>query len=99
MTDDATGPCLRLPATLDLNAAVPLRSELLGRRGSPLELDGSEVERLGGLCLQVLLSAKAAWALDNLDFRLSRPSAALQEALSILGADAVAGDRQEETSL
>ncbi|OYX34936.1 MAG: hypothetical protein B7Y99_04745 [Caulobacterales bacterium 32-69-10] len=98
MTDAALGDSFRLPAVLDLNAAVPLRSEFLRRRGSSLDIDGSDVERLGGLCLQVLLSAQAAWALDNIAFRLSRPSPALQEALQLLGAQALAEDRPEETS-
>jgi chemotaxis protein CheX len=54
-----------LPAVLDIRAAAPLQAEILGLRGQPLTLDASAVERLGGLCLQVLLSARATWASDG----------------------------------
>jgi len=54
-----------LPAVLDIRAAGPLKAEILALRGQALTLDASAVERLGGLCLQVLLSARAAWADDG----------------------------------
>jgi len=54
-----------LPAVLDIRAAAPLKAEILGLRGQPLTLDASAVERLGGLCLQVLLSARSTWAADG----------------------------------
>lgn len=54
-----------LPAVLDIRAAGPLQAEILGLRGQPLTLDASAVERLGGLCLQVLLSARSTWAADG----------------------------------
>jgi len=59
------GHSLVLPAVLDIRAAGRLQAELLGLRGRPLTLDASAVERLGGLCLQVLLSARALWAADG----------------------------------
>jgi chemotaxis protein CheX len=87
-----------LPAHLDLVAAAPLRSEILARRGQPLDLDGAAVQRMGGLCLQVLLAARAAWAADNQPFRLLAPSPALREAISTLGADATLIECIEETN-
>lgn len=54
-----------LPAVLDIRAAGPLQAEILASRGQPLALDASAVERLGGLCLQVLLSARSTWAADG----------------------------------
>ena len=54
-----------LPSVLDIHAAEPLRVELLGLRGRSVVVDGSGVERLGGLCLQVLLSAQQTWARDG----------------------------------
>ena len=54
-----------LPSVLDIRAAGPLQAEILGLRGQPLTLDVSAVERLGGLCLQVLLSTRATWAADG----------------------------------
>ena len=77
---------LMLPKVLDLAAATPLKAALLARRGAPLELDGSEVQRMGGLCLQVLLAAQAAWAADGQPLRLASPSEALRETLANLGA-------------
>ena len=56
---------LTLPATLDIQYAETLRSQLLALRGQPVAVDGSAVERLGGLCLQVLLSAQQTWARDG----------------------------------
>lgn len=52
---------LILPAILDLRAAAPLHAELQTRAGAPLALDAANVERIGGLCLQVLIAAAAAW--------------------------------------
>jgi len=54
-----------LPPVLDIRAAGPLQAEILGLRGQPLTIDASAVERLGGLCLQVLLSARSTWAADG----------------------------------
>jgi chemotaxis protein CheX len=48
---------IELPDVLDLKAATPLTVEFLSMRGRPLDVDASRVERLGGQCLQVLLSA------------------------------------------
>ncbi|RZJ31130.1 MAG: STAS domain-containing protein [Brevundimonas sp.] len=60
-----------LPSVLDIRAAGPLQAELLGLRGQPVTLDASAVERLGGLCLQVLLSARATWAADGQDLTVT----------------------------
>jgi chemotaxis protein CheX len=81
-----TPAALSLPAVLDLNAAAPLARELGDLRGRPLILDGSAVQRLGGQCLQVLLSAKATWAADGQDFSLAGPSDELTAALALAGA-------------
>jgi len=77
---------LVLPKVIDLAAAAPLKVELLARRGGPLELDGSEVQRMGGLAVQLLLSARATWAADGQPFRVAESSDAMREALSNLGA-------------
>jgi chemotaxis protein CheX len=44
------------------------------------------VERFGGLCLQVLLAAQAAWLDDGQEFRLAAPSEPLMDGLRALGA-------------
>ena len=77
---------VRLAQILDLNAAAPLAQELAALRGRDVELDGSAVERLGGQCLQVLLSARATWAQDGRAFALSAPSEGLCTALALMGA-------------
>jgi len=48
---------MQLASNLDLAAAKPLWTELVATRAQPIEIDASNVERLGGLCLQVLLAA------------------------------------------
>ena len=75
-----------LPPVLDLQAAEPLRAELMAQRGRSLTIDASQVSRLGGLCLQVLLSARKTWAEDGVSFRLDEPSEALTEQLAAFGA-------------
>ncbi len=83
MSPQSSPADLRLPAILDLSAAAPLAEELLRLRGRPVSLDASQVERLGGLCLQVLLSARATWAEDSLRLDIARRSAAFDEALAL----------------
>jgi chemotaxis protein CheX len=83
MTD---GP-LVLAEALDMRAAGPLLEAVRSRRGAPLALDGSQVERLGGQCLQVILAAHAAWAADGHGFEICNPSTALKEGWALMGAE------------
>ena len=78
---------LKLGPVLDLKAATPLQAALLARRGHAVEIDASEVQRLGGLCLQVLLSAHKTWADDGAPFGLAPRSDAFNEALKLFGAE------------
>jgi chemotaxis protein CheX len=57
-------------------------------RGGPIEIDASQVERLGGLCLQVLLSARQTWAADGHSARLSQTSPAFDDYWALFGAPA-----------
>ncbi|HWA62298.1 MAG TPA: STAS domain-containing protein [Caulobacteraceae bacterium] len=77
---------LTLGPVLDLRAAGALRADLLEKRGQAMVLDASGVERMGGLCLQVLLAAQAAWAEDGLPFTIASPSEGFREAVRLLGA-------------
>jgi chemotaxis protein CheX len=86
MVSDQTLAAISLPPVLDLQAADPLRAELLSLRGRPLQVDASQVNRLGGLCLQVLMSAKKLWAEDGQSFTLEDPSEVFSEQLSAFGA-------------
>jgi chemotaxis protein CheX len=83
---EAHDTTLALAASLDLTAAGPLKAQLLERRGQDLALDGAGVERLGGLCLQVLLAADATWAEDGRSLRIVNPSPALADAFALMGA-------------
>jgi chemotaxis protein CheX len=74
-----------LPCVLDLKAAAPLTESLLASRGHDLLLDASQVERLGGQCLQVLVSAMLSWHADGISAEFSKPSDAFIEGLASLG--------------
>lgn len=81
------GPgALVLDEVLDIGAARPLTEALKARRGADLEVDASGVRRLGGLCLQALLAADAAWAADGRRLVIAAPSLGFTEALDLMGA-------------
>ncbi|MBI4275776.1 MAG: STAS domain-containing protein [Rhizobiales bacterium] len=82
-----SGPArLQLPEILDLKAAAPLASQLLSLRGCEVKIDASRVQRFGGLCLQVLLSACCTWRTDGVLLSIVSPSARFAECLALLGA-------------
>ena len=83
-----SGEVLQLEPVLDLGAAERLHARLVSLRGGPIEIDASQVERLGGLCLQVLLSARRTWAADGQSARLSQTSPAFDDAWTLFGAPA-----------
>jgi chemotaxis protein CheX len=76
---------VELAPILDLKAAAPLAAEFLALRGKPVDVDASRVERLGGQCLQVLLSAAKTWRIDEVHFALVNPSSEFSEGLDRLG--------------
>ena len=78
---------MTLPDELDIKAAGPLAAELIAARGKDLTLDASQVERVGGQCLQVLLSAAATWGADGAELTIEEPSAAFADAIRIAGLD------------
>jgi chemotaxis protein CheX len=75
-----------LPPVLDLKAASVLKSEIDAHTGAALEIDVSQVERVGGQCLQVLLAASDAWRASGLPFQLVRPADAARNDFWLLGA-------------
>jgi len=83
-----TAETVCLPALLDLSSAASLARDLVARRGAPLRLDASGVERVGGLGLQVLLSARLTWRSDGVDFALIDPSEAFRTDCAALGVSA-----------
>lgn len=84
----ADGPdTIALPASLDAAAADDLQrrlQDLLGRQ-RPVTLDGSGVERVSTLALQVLLTARRGAGSRGLAFRIAPLSPPLSEAIDRLG--------------
>lgn len=78
---------LKLASELDITAAAPLAAELVGLRGNDLSVDASGVVRVGGQCLQVLLSAAATWEADGTKLELVEPSEDFLTALRTVGLD------------
>ena len=87
-----------LAPVLDLQAAEPLRAELMALRGRPLIIDASQVSRLGGLCLQVLMSARKMWAQDGVSLMVDQPSSAFTEQLTGFGAPELRHEPEGEIS-
>jgi len=82
---NTTDQSLRLQSNLSLDQAAPLRDALLARRGGPLEIDASEVERLSGPCFQVLAAARQTWAADGHPLAFATPSTAFESGLTLMG--------------
>ncbi|EKN00118.1 MULTISPECIES: STAS domain-containing protein [Acidocella] len=80
MTDE-----IELPAVMDLVAAPALQEMFLQRRGQDVCLNGAQVQRLGGQCLQVLLAARLAWAAEDHSLTLHSPSEDLITSLELMG--------------
>ncbi|MDR3508331.1 MAG: STAS domain-containing protein [Caulobacteraceae bacterium] len=97
--EDMAIESLALAPVLDLKAAAPLKAALLERRGHPLELDAADVQRLGGLCLQVLLAAGAAWRADGVPMRIGPRSDAFLDALRLFGGENAFSFQPEGASL
>ena len=76
---------VELPTVLDLRAAKPLADQLLSLRGNSVKLDASKVEKLGGQCVQVILSAAKTWEADCSDIEIVFPSPAFLAGLQTLG--------------
>jgi chemotaxis protein CheX len=86
---DAPQPgAFELPEILDLKAAAPLAAEFLVRRGEAIRVDASRVGRLGGQCLQVLLSAIKTWKADAVPLAVVAASPDFIEGVRRLGAAA-----------
>ncbi len=91
-----TPEALPLEANLGLDRAAPLREALLARRGAPLTIDASQVERLSALCFQVLASARQTWAADGHTLEIADPSPDFTAGLALMGARAWTTSTQED---
>jgi chemotaxis protein CheX len=77
---------LKLGSNLSLDQAGGLREALLSRRGAPLTIDASDVERLSGLCFQVLASARHTWDADGQPLAFTDASPSFENGLALMGA-------------
>ncbi|WGM38334.1 STAS domain-containing protein [Caulobacter sp. NIBR1757] len=80
---------LMLPEVIDAASVSALRGALLEHRGQDLEVDASAVRRIGGLGLQVLISAIRTWEADGHQLSLVQPSPTFLDILRLTGADAL----------
>lgn len=85
-----------LPADPRANACGAFFDALKSRRGSPLQIDAADVEKIDALVAQSLIIGSKTWAADDVPFTLLNPSDVVVTALDRLGlADAVATERTE----
>jgi chemotaxis protein CheX len=84
--DQPAAAKLLLEPVLDLGAAERLHARLTELRGQPLDIDASQVERLGGLCLQVRISARDTWRADGKSAVIDHASAAFEDAWAMFAA-------------
>ena len=87
LTELAAANSLVLEADLGPKAVSELHAALLARRGHAIVVDASNVDHIGGRCLQLLLSAKLTWASDEQGFSLVSPSQSMKQALELTGLD------------
>lgn len=80
-----TAKAMTLPSVLDLNEAATLRTRFVGLRGGDLAVDASGVERVGGLCAQVFMSAAKTWEEDKKAFTVVKASEAFRKTMQMIG--------------
>jgi chemotaxis protein CheX len=82
-----SAPRIVLGDVLDQAAAGTLHAELLSHRGVDAVIDASAVRRIGGQCLQVLLSAAATWTHDGAALAVIDTSPEFIAGVQLLGID------------
>lgn len=87
-----------LAPKLASKAAPDLYAQLKEYRGKVLILDGSGVEQIGVLCMQILVSAAQTWREEGTDFEIAEPSAALLDSMKVVGLDLSLAGVQAEWS-
>jgi len=76
---------LSLAPVLDLNEAQALHGKLMALRGNDLAIDASSVERIGALCVQVLMAGAKSWEADKQSFTFSKASDAFTKTTQLIG--------------
>jgi chemotaxis protein CheX len=85
---------LKLPEIIDRSAAETLAAELSAAvtPGASIEIDGSQVSRIGQAGLQVMLSGRMTATDCRASFDIIRPSKAFLDAAALAGLTAYLGD-------
>ena len=76
---------LSLAPVLDLNEANALHGKLMALRGSNIVIDASAVERIGALCVQVLMAGTKSWEEDKHSFTFAKVSDAFTKTTQLIG--------------
>lgn len=74
-----------LPEQMNTDSAEALLAELSALRGSPVTLCAAKVQFLGGLCFQILMSARDCWQAEGHELALGATSPAFETAMKRLG--------------
>jgi len=82
---DAAPKILKLPEVLDLNAASRLHEQVLSHKGEDIDIDATDVSRVGAQCVQVLLAAAVSWRADDQSLKVKQASDAFIKTLQLLG--------------
>jgi len=83
VSDDNTK--IDLPERMDSSVAKDLYSQINSCKGKDVALNGESVRDIGGLCLQVLISAKEEWVREQNAFQIHDASEELQSFLTSVG--------------
>jgi chemotaxis protein CheX len=81
---------ISLPVTFDHDECMHLKDSFLAalKDKSSVQIDSSELDRMGTLGVQLLLSAAKAFKVENLSFRDDNPSPVLRDTFETLGCTA-----------
>lgn len=82
---DAAPKILKLPEVLDLNAASRLHEQVLAHKGEDIDIDATDVSRVGAQCVQVLLAAAVSWRAEDQRLKVNQASDAFIKTLQLLG--------------
>lgn len=77
---------LPLPETFDRKAVSAFARTLLDHRGADAVLDASEVQRMGTLAVEMLISARKQWQMDGKTLSIRDASDPFLSAIEAVGA-------------
>src|SRR6056297_735150 len=78
---------LKLPETMDAARARSVFDDLFRRRGTPLTIDASQVEKAGALAIEVLIACARQWQSDGIPLTIAHQSHAMLATWGGLGLD------------